>query len=89
MYFRKSRYFLQKILFFSNICKAIGQYLSPYNLTVLEVVVHIGSLLPMQFSYELLYLSVKHRLYLIRWHYPLRRNHFQPLGCTPLRRDSR
>lgn len=44
MYFRKSRYFLQKLLFFSNICKAIGQYLSPYDLTVLEVVVHIGSL---------------------------------------------
>nr|DAW24972.1 MAG TPA: hypothetical protein [Caudoviricetes sp.] len=31
----------------------------------------------MQFSYELLILSYKHRLYLIRWRYPLRRNHFR------------
>ena len=35
------------------------------DLVVLEVVVHISTLPPMQFSYELLNISIKHRLYLI------------------------
>lgn len=38
----------------------------------MEVVVHGRTLLPTQFSYELLTVSCKHRLYLILRHYPLR-----------------
>lgn len=51
--------------------------------------VHMDSLFSMQFADELLALSCKHRLYLLRWLNPVRRNHFGPLDPTPLTRDSR
>ena len=54
-------------------------------LIALEVVVHIGLLLPIQFSYELLMFSHKHRLYLHPRHYPLGATHFHTLVCTPSR----
>ena len=51
--------------------------------------VHMDSLLSMQFSYELLILSYKHRLYLHLQHYLLRATRFRELSPTPLERDSR
>lgn len=40
--------------------------------------VHMETLLSIQFSYELLIISNKHRLYLIHMIFlPLRRNHFE------------
>ena len=57
---------------------------------VFEVIVHIGSLFPIQFSYELLILSYKHRLYLIHIVLILlRRKHFGILIPTPIIKDSR
>lgn len=43
----------------------------------------------MRFSYELLTLSRKHRLYLLPRHYPLGATRFGSLEPTPLKRDSR
>nr|DAL83671.1 MAG TPA: hypothetical protein [Caudoviricetes sp.]DAZ33233.1 MAG TPA: hypothetical protein [Caudoviricetes sp.] len=61
----------------NNICK------NNKLLTLLfKVVVHISSLLLMQFSYELLILSYKHRLYLILRLYPLRSTHFHYLSLV-------
>ena len=60
------------IIFLNNIyknCKFL-------TLIVFEVVVHIKTLLFMQFSYELLNISIKHRLYLILQHYLFRSTHF-------------
>jgi len=56
---------------------------------VLEVVVHISTLPPMQFSYELLNISIKHRLYLIPQLCLFGSAHFHQLWCTSLRRNSR
>ena len=52
---------------------------------VLEVVVHISTLPPMQFSYELLNISIKHRLYLIPQLCLFGSAHFHQLWCTSLR----
>ena len=60
------------IIFLNNIYKN-RKFLT---LIVFEVVVHIEALLSMQFSYELLMLSHKHRLYLILQHYLFRSTHF-------------
>ena len=49
---------------------------------VLEVVVHISTLPPMQFSYELLNISIKHRLYLIPQLCLFGSAHFHQLWCT-------
>ena len=85
---------------YNNICNWICQVIAgcfaifyiTYVRTVvpiLEVVVHIKSLLFMQFSYELLILSYKHRLYLIPRHYTLGSTHFGTLVPTSLKRNSR
>ena len=60
------------IIFLNNIYKN-RKFLT---LIVFEVVVHIKTLLFMQFSYELLNISIKHRLYLILQHYLFRSTHF-------------
>ena len=54
------------------------------DLVVLEVVVHISTLPLMQFSYELLNISIKHRLYLIPQLYLFEPARFHQLWCTPL-----
>lgn len=59
------------------------------TLIVLEIVVQYGTLLPYQFSYELLTLSHKHRLYLLPRHYTLGATHFHTLVRTSLKRNSR
>nr|DAE25405.1 MAG TPA: hypothetical protein [Siphoviridae sp. ct6d71] len=55
----------------------------------MEIVVHISTLPLMQFSYELLNVSIKHRLYLIPQHCLLRSTHFSTLVPTSLKRNSR
>ena len=51
----------------------------------IEVVVHTKTLLLMQFSYELLIVSYKHRLYLILQHYLLRPHPLPPpTACSVL-----
>jgi len=57
------------------------------DLVVLEVVVHISTLPLMQFSYELLNISIKHRLYLIPQLYLFGSTHFHQLWCTSLKRN--
>ena len=48
-----------------NKCITYVRTVGSLLVVTLEVVVHVGSLLPMRFSYELLNVSIKHRLYLI------------------------
>lgn len=50
---------------------------TPQTLDRFKGLVHIETLLSIQFSNELPYISIRHRLYLIRWLYPVRRNHFR------------
>ena len=55
---------------------------------VLEVVVHISTLPPMQFSYELLNISIKHRLYLIPQPYCLGLLTSTSFGVLPVKEQS-
>ena len=85
MYFYKSsKNKVYKLFFYLTYVRTVE-----YALFIFEVVVHIGSLIPMQFSYELLILSYKHRLYLHPHHYVLGVTHFHTLVCTSLKRNSR
>ena len=85
MLIKLSDYIIFKLIFLITYVRTERFYFSRFW----EVVVHVNSLLSTQFSYELLHVSMKHRLYLVRQHYLLRSTHFPPLGGTSLRRNSR
>ena len=83
MYIRKYSIYRKLKLYFFNIC------INVLLVVISEVVVHIDTLPSIRFSYELLNVSIKHRLYLILRLYPVRPVHFHVLTCTSLKRNSR